>query len=273
MQFSPAHLLSAVVTVLCLAGSAFAADKPKAENLNTPGFGSVSGQFVLDGGIPVLKPLVTKGDPAAKDAAVCAVKGVVNDRMVIDPKTRGIRHIFVYIRKIDAATVHPKLKKSKRGPVVFDQKGCIFKPHTLVMRTDQSVLVKSGDNCSHNTHTFPIRNRADNFTIAANNRTGVKYKLPVAEFLPTTVKCDIHPWMRAYWLVLDHPYAAITDATGKFTIAGLPAGVELEFRCWQELIGYVAAGTKRGFTVTIVSGKTTTLPPVKVPVGKFDLNF
>ena len=184
--------------------------------------------------------------------------------------TKGIQHIFVYIRKIDKAKtkIHPKLATAAKKDVVFDQKGCRFTPHTLLLQTGQSVVVKSADNCAHNTHTYPIRNKADNFIINANNRTGLKFKYPVAEFLPTTVKCDIHPWMRGYWLILDHPYMAVTNAQGQFTVTGLPPG-KYEFRCWHELVGYVAAGSKRGFTVTIKANQTTKLPAVKVPVAKF----
>ena len=31
-------------------------------------------------------------------------------------------------------------------------------------------------------------------------------------------KCDVHGWMNAYVGVLDHPYFAITDADGKYTL-------------------------------------------------------
>ena len=211
---------------------------------------------------------VRKGDPEAKDGAICAAVDLPSDELVIDPKTKGIRHIFVYIRKVDKAAIHPKLKTSKNKEVVFDQKGCRFTPHTLIVRTDQAVVVKSNDNCAHNTHTYPIRNKADNFILNANNRTGIKFKYPIAEFLPTTIKCDIHPWMKAYWLILDHPYMAVTDAEGRFTVTGLKPGT-YEFRCWHELVGYVAAGVRRGFSVTIKANQTTRLKAVRVPLAKF----
>src|SRR5205814_6500635 len=37
-------------------------------------------------------------------------------------------------------------------------------------------------------------------------------------------KCDVHPWMFAWVTVVDHPYFAITDKEGKFTIKNVPAG-------------------------------------------------
>ena len=266
MTLSRACLLPLLAVSLISAADAPAKKAPVL--LNDGQHGSVSGQFLLEGAVPKPEIIVKQGDPAAKDASVCAAKNLVSDALVIDPKTKGIRHIFVYIRKFDATKIHPKLKDAAKQDLVFDQKGCQFTPHTLVVRTGQNVVVKSGDNCAHNTHTYPIRNRANNFILNANNRTGIKLKHPLAEFLPTTVKCDIHPWMGAYWLILDHPYAAVTDAQGRFTVTGLPAG-EYEFRCWQERVGYVAAGTRRGFKVTIKAGQTTKLPATNVPVAKF----
>ncbi|MEZ6125260.1 MAG: hypothetical protein R3C49_19095 [Planctomycetaceae bacterium] len=63
------------------------------------------------------------------------------------------------------------------------------------------------------------------------------------------MKCDFHPWMMAYWLVLDHPYAAATDAEGNFTISNLPVG-EHEFRIWHERAGYI----DRKFMVNVKAG-------------------
>jgi uncharacterized protein (DUF2141 family) len=38
------------------------------------------------------------------------------------------------------------------------------------------------------------------------------------------VKCNIHPWMRAYINVVSHPFFAVTGDDGSFTIKGLPPG-------------------------------------------------
>jgi len=137
------------------------------------GYGSISGQFVLEGEIPEPAILVKKGDAQAKDAPVCAAEDVKSETLVVDPASKGIANIFVFMRK--APKVHPSLKESKEKTVEFDQKGCHFIPHALLVRTDQVVLVKSGDPISHNTHTFPLRNSANNLTIPGNERKGVEF--------------------------------------------------------------------------------------------------
>ena len=63
------------------------------------GFGSISGQFVLDGDIPKPEPFIRKGDPNVKDSHCCAAQDLFPDDLVIHPKTKGIQHIFVYTKQ------------------------------------------------------------------------------------------------------------------------------------------------------------------------------
>jgi hypothetical protein len=224
-------------------------------------WGSVTGQFLVEGEIPKRKVLVERGDAQVKDAAICAADDILSDAVVVDPKTEGIANIFVYLPK--AAKVHPKLKESEKKEVVFDQQGCRFVPHALLVRTDQVVVVRSNDNCTHNTNMLPLRNQAVNFALAPGDRKGREVKCKLAEKQPIKVECNIHSWMRALWLILDHPYAAISDEEGKFTIADLPAG-EHELAIWHEGQGYI----QRKYKVQVVAGKITDIGVVKVAAEK-----
>ena len=47
-------------------------------------------------------------------------------------------------------------------------------------------------------------------------------------------QCNIHPWMDAWVLVFNHPYAAVTDADGNFTIKNVPAGHKVRVTAWHE---------------------------------------
>lgn len=240
------------------------------------GWGNIKGQFVLDGEVPPPKLLVKKGDPNVKDAACCAKQDVPSDELVVDPVTKGIQHIFVYLRR--APAIHPDLAEPKEKEVVFDQVGCRFVPHTLFIRAGQTVVLKSNDGCAHNTNATFFRNQSFNVLIPPKERKGLRVTLTAGEFLPSRVECNIHPWMSARWLVLDHPYAAITDAEGRFEIQKLPAG-EHSFYVWHEIPGYVTKGFeglsavkpyKRGFTVVVEDGKTTDIGVVKVPKSVFE---
>ena len=63
--------------------------------------------------------------------------------------------------------------------------------------------------------------------------------------------------MKAHWLILDHPYMAVSNKAGRFVIGNLPAGKH-ELRIWQERVGYVHKKMPGGkFYVTVKSGEVT----------------
>jgi len=244
------------------------------------GYGTLTGKFVLQGDVPKPKWLIKGGKVVgsgkpAKNVQVCAPDGQLkSDALVVDEKGKGIGNVFVYLIKAPPK-VHPDLKQPPKKKLKFDQKQCRFTPHAMFVRTGQTVLVLSDDNCTHNTHTYPLFNEGENFSLPPNFRKGVPLSFDLPEPLPMKVGCDIHPWMTAYWLILDHPYGAITVAEAKdssqigtFKIEKLPYG-EYEFRVWHEKVGYVSAGTKRGFKVKIDKPEVK-LDPFKVPVETFE---
>lgn len=224
-------------------------------------WGGVKGQVVLDGAVPKSKDLIRKGDAAAKDAAVCAAEGVADESLVVDSESKGIANVIVYLKK-KPKNVHPSLAKPAAAELVYDQKGCKFIPHVLVVRTDQQVKVLSDDAVAHNTRTSPPKNTPINIIIQPNDRKGtVLPKFGLAERVPVPVNCDIHPWMRGHWLIIDHPYGVVTDKDGKFELSMLPANEgELELVIWHENKGYLDKGMK----LKIEDGKPLELKPLKV---------
>lgn len=224
-------------------------------------YGTFAGQVTVDGdpAAAVLKPKVKMSDPAVRDAC-CKEKDVPNDEVVVNKDNKGLANCFVWFKKVDA--VHPDLKVPKEKTVVFDQKGCQFKPHCLIIRKEQQVVVKSDDPVPHNTHIYsPFE--PQNVTVAANDRAGITFpNFKQKHRLPVEVKCDIHPWMRAWWLLVDHPYAAVTDADGKFKIENVPVG-SYEAVIWHERTGYI----EKSVAVKIAAGKVAEQNS-KVPVAK-----
>ena len=229
------------------------------------GWGDYEATFELVGEVPQLAPLVAKGSNTVKDAGVCSVEAVPNEAITVDAKTKAIGNVFIYIRS--PSKVHPDSKTPKAKEITFDQKNCTFLSHGLVVQTGQTVKVLSDDDCAHNVHSYPLRNTAINFLIRANDRKGVSVKkgVSVPEILPFKVTCDFHTWMKSWWLVVDHPYAAVSGKDGKITIKNLPEG-EVEFRIWHESAGYL----ERAHKVEIVAGKTKE-ETIKIPVAKFEL--
>lgn len=231
-------------------------------------WGSVKGKVVVDGKFDALPLLVKKGDATVKDAAVCAAQDVPNESVVVDEKTGGLANVVVYLRR-KPEKIHPELMKSTEATVLYDQKGCRFIPRVAAVRTDQQLNIVSDDPIAHNTRANPLKNQGFNIIIKPRDREGIKVPFKVAENLPIEIRCDIHPWMQGWVMVVDHPYVAVTGADGTFQIKNLPAG-EHEFRVWQEKVGYLgAAAGEKSVKVKVADGKVTEMPTIKVAPSAF----
>ena len=226
-------------------------------------WGTLKGKILLDGDVPAPVLQHKKGAPGVKDASVCAAQDTLRQDLLIDKTTKGVANIFVYIYK-KPKSIHPDAEKAP-AKVIFDQKNCVFKPHALVLQAGQTVEVLNSDAIAHNTHTYPLRNRAENILVAPNTKKGegVDIGTKTREILPHKVTCDYHGWMSAYWLVMDHPYAAATDEKGNFEIKNLPVGKH-EFRIWHERPGYL----DKAFEVEVKKGDNEPLV-IKYKLDKF----
>jgi plastocyanin len=116
-----------------------------------------------------------------------------------------------------------------KTPALIDQKGCCYSPYVTGVQTGQPVEFKNSDGFLHNVHGLPFDNKEFNF---GQQRGAIEEKrFPKPEIFK--VKCDVHPWMSAWIGVFDHPYFAITDAEGRFTIKNLPPG-KYTLEVWHE---------------------------------------
>jgi hypothetical protein len=89
---------------------------------------------------------------------------------------------------------------------------------------------------------------------------------------PMAVECNVHPWMKAFIVVLDHPFAAVSDSDGNLEIDGLPIGRPLTFRVFHEagkigrvkISGVDTIWDKGRFDIKLASGEND-LGDVLVP--------
>jgi len=245
---APAPSTAAAPAATPAAGSPAAA--PAASTpVKAEGWGTLKGQVVLSGDAPAAKTLVEKGK-AAKDPEVCAVAGpVLSERLVVDAGTKGVKNVLVYIPK--PTNVNPDAKKAaSEAKVLFDQDKCVFEPHVLAAMTGVPITLKSSDPVNHNVNV-KLKNSPGNKLLAG----GATDTLTTsgAERTPGMVTCDIHPWMQAWWMVLDSPYFAVTDDKGNFEIKNVPAGTQ-KVVVWQEAL------TGNGF-VTPPAGEDVDVKP------------
>lgn len=234
------------------------------------GYGTFVGVLKFDGTAPTPAVLLTAGDAKVKteDREVCAPKDMLDESLLVDPASLGIANAIVYLEK-KPGSIQPELAAVPTEPAVFDQANCRFKPHVLLTRVGQEVMVMSDDPIAHNTHTYPARNNPLNTGVKpkAREADAVRFKYTKPEGAPLEVKCDYHTWMRAYHFPVDHPYASMTNAAGEFRIAGLPEG-EHEISVWHERAAGGGSFLKRKIKVKITANAETT-EEIKVSATDF----
>jgi len=230
-------------------------------------YGTIKGRLVWGGDqVPPVKVLEEKGK-AEKDPNVCAKdKPIVSRELTVDPETKGIAYAFAYISRPKGS--NPEAIKElveKQPKIVLDQKNCEFLPYLVPMYQEQTLIVKASDpGINHNVRLNAFTNPGLNQNVAPGGQLPLKL---VAERLPIKLNCDIHPWMKAYVMVYDHPFFTTTGKDGSFEIKGVPAGTQ-NLVIWQENVGYATQGAGRGMPVTVTPGEATDVGEIKLDPAK-----
>lgn len=127
----------------------------------------------------------------------------------------GLANVFVYLKDAKAApAVGP-------GPTL-DQAGCMYEPYVMGVVVNQKFKLLNSDPLLHNVHATPKVNKEFNFGQVTKGQVNER-SFDQPEVL-VRMKCDVHPWMFAYIGVCEHPYFAVTDKDGNYTISGAPDG-------------------------------------------------
>ena len=184
--------------------------------------GTLKGHVKYDGKPPKKKTLRMDADPVCGAAHTDRVYNE-NFKMAEDG---SMEEALVYIKDVSYSEGVPS------EPTILDQKGCVYVPHVFGMIAGQQLLIKNSDATLHNIHSLPKINKEFNFAMPKVVKEK-KSTFSKSEPNPFYIKCDVHPWMKTWVLVSDHPYFAVTDAKGNFSIDGIPAGT-YEVVCWQE---------------------------------------
>jgi hypothetical protein len=229
--------LSLIVVTTSL--PAFAADEDK--------WSTVKGKVVFDDSKHRIPLRVAPKVPNAAEAPACIAKDkeFLTEDWMVDPKTKAVKNAFVWLAPEPTADewkrlkatgkerlrdfpsfkpeqLHPDLKELTKKTVEMDQPCCRFIPHVLAVRVGQTLVIKNSADFSHNAKYDTRNNGSDNPIIPAGKKIEVPIKEP--ERFPVLIQCSMHPWMKAYVRVFDHPYFAITNENGDYEIAKAPAG-------------------------------------------------
>lgn len=184
--------------------------------------GSVTGTVLFEGEPPAQDTLPVSRDPA------CAQRPAQAEDVVVE---RGkLRDVVVRISQ-GASGSH----RAPSAPAVIDQRACMYTPRVVGIVAGQALQVRNSDGTFHN-----VRG-----TLAGKlvwNKPQAQAAAPLALPAPARagqvleMACDVHPWMRAYVAVHDHPYFAVTGPDGGFRITGLAPGA-YTLEAWHPTLG------------------------------------
>jgi plastocyanin len=209
--------------------------------LATPAFANGS----IQGTVKAAPPAKARPPHAVtKDASVCG-KDAVDEAVLVDEKG-GLRNVVVFLKDAKFA--------GKLAPVegaALDQKGCRYTPHVQALTVGTPLALLNNDAVLHNVHANDSGMTVFNVAMPIKGQ-----KLPVPMRKPGLMKlqCDAgHTWMNGWLYVFDHPYFAVTDEAGGFTIKDVPPG-EYTVELWHEPADGQGAGVRSTARIKVADG-------------------
>lgn len=186
---------------------------------------NVSGQVTLVGPIPNVQQ-----DRIYRDSGLCGEE-IASEDLTIAEESRGIEGVIISLEGIKQGKPLPK-------PVdlVIENRGCRFLPQTLVAISGAILGVQNLDPVMHYTHArLETRYGPTQWNvIQIAGSEGVNKSLTTSGLLD--IRCDLHPSMKAFVHVFDHPYFAKTNLDGQFELTNVPPG-NYVLKAWHMRFG------------------------------------
>jgi hypothetical protein len=191
---------------------------------------SVTGSVKLEGAPPHQRAIDMSKEPACaaqhKDHPLTA-------ETVVAGSNGALANVVVYVSE---GWNGGDIAAQAAAQPVLNQKGCQYQPHVLALDTNQRFKVTNSDQTSHNVHAIPKAGSANHEWNRSQSRgaPAIEDSWP-AEEVAIHVKCNIHPWMSGYMVVVKGPYG-VSDSKGSYEIENLPPG-NYTLTAWQETLG------------------------------------
>jgi len=178
---------------------------------------SITGKVKVTGEVPAAREITPiKAD---KMCGALHTKPVMTRTYVVGAD-KGLANVAVYIK---AGLPAGKTYTPPATKPLIDQVGCVYEPLVTAAMVGQTIDIKNSDAFMHNVNCQAKVNKGFNFAQATKDQVNPK-AFDKAE-LGVKLICNVHPWMSGYVHVFDHPFFAVTDKDGNFTISGdLPDG-------------------------------------------------
>ena len=216
--------------------SSMPAPAPGAVPIDKATVGDVKGLVTLDGKAPANEPIKMSADPYCLKVNTTPQ---FQETYLVGSDGKSLGNVFVYVKDGLGNYIYDP----PSGPATIDQKSCRYHPHVFGMRVGQTLEILNSDTTLHNIHALPKGNSEFN-TGQPIQGMKTEHKFNAKEVM-VPFKCDVHGWMNAFVGVLDHPFFAVSDESGKFDITGLPPGT-YTIEAWHEKFGTQTASVTLG---------------------------
>jgi hypothetical protein len=220
--------------------SGAAATGPTLTEVKSDGTGTIAGTVTYDGEPPAMGVL-----PGIEAQPVCMQGEIHNQAWVVDASSKGVSNVVVWVEPPKGQYFKKPEQKFWEDAVQVDQPFCAFIPHVVALfpqafngmelePTGQVLRVKNSAPIAHNIRVAGSPRLNSSRGGILTPKTGVQDFTLNVDKQEIGLNCDIHKWMTGYAVTFDHPYSAVTDKDGKFTIKNVPAGAELKIGAWHE---------------------------------------
>lgn len=190
-------------------------------------------KIVVDGSVPPPKEIGGVND------TFCAESPIMTNKLLVGEKGELKNFALIFDEERSKLKVPDAMLKPPAATHVLDNVKCMFEPKIVVARSGQTITVKNSDNTGHNSNFQFLKNAPTNFLIPAGQSKDYVLKPDLVEPTAIPVDCNVHPWMKAFVIVKQHPFVGVSDDQGVIEIPDLPVGKEAIFRLWHESTGAI----------------------------------
>ena len=188
--------------------------------VNSISAGTITGEVKFVDSLPKLVPI-----KITKDQDYCG-ETLLNETYLVEA-AGGLKNVVVFVESAPNGKVADPQKEN-----FLYNGGCRYAPRVLAFQKGERLRVRSHDPKLHIPHGYLGERTVFYLSLPFKNTT-IDATAKIREAGMMKVVCDTHAWMLGFVHVFDHPFFAVTNEQGVFSIPDLPPGSYV-LKAWHE---------------------------------------